>query len=298
MGEYSEMRRGHETWTSKLFRIFNSTVCFSLAYIIITYLSWMAMALMGKFFKCDAIVYFYGIKFITPVDPELFWNKLRILLIYTSGPIFALLFGLLCLYIYDKIKHLKTVLNLFLVWGFVVGSAIFVAQGAIATLGYNEYNSPYYLNLAVVFAWIRVPLFLVYALNLPFLILFLFLGTNAVRPFLKFAYSYTKINKMSRRRRYYIETAVIPFILGAGGIIFMKYYIDIVHDMFVQLVYFLTIFFMMVLGIYSLQHAEVLKDDVLKYKSLQQVNIIFPLLLIAVMAVIYITRQGLYISFN
>ena len=78
----------------------------------------------------------------------------------------------------------------------------------------------------------------------------------------------------------------------------MKYYIDIVHDMFVQLVYFLTIFFMMVLGIYSLQHAEVLKDDVLKYKSLQQVNIIFPLLLIAVMAVIYITRQGLYISFN
>ncbi|MFN8287420.1 MAG: hypothetical protein U0V74_11725 [Chitinophagales bacterium] len=298
MDEYSERRKGHETWTSKLFRIVNSTVCFALAYVVITYLSWLAMALVGKFFKCDAIVYFYGIKFITPVAPELFWNKLRVILIYSSGPVFALLFGLLCMYVYDKTKHLKTVLNLFLVWGFVVGSAIFVSQGVIAALGHNEYNSPYYVNLAVVFAWLRIPVFFVYVFNLPFLILFLFLGTNAVRPFLKFAYSYTKINKMSRRRRYYIETAVVPFILGAMGIIFMKYYIDIVHDMFVQLVYFLAIFFMMVLGIYSLQHAEVLKDDVLKYKVLQQINVVFPLLLIGALAIIYITRQGLYISFN
>lgn len=298
MSEFSESRKGHETLASKTYRVLNSTVCFMLAYLLITYLWWFAMAAVGKFFKCDAIVYFYGIKFITPVDPVHFWDKLRILLIYSAGPLFSLLFGLLCLYIYDKTKHIKTIFNLFLLWCFFVGTSLFAAQGVIASLGYNEYNSPFYLNFSVVFSWLRIPVFLVYVFNVPFLLILIFFSSNAVKPFLKFAYSYTKINKLSRRRKYFLEVAVIPFILGSLGFVFMKYYINIVHDMFAQLTYLTTLFIGLMLAVYALPHAEVLKDDVLKYKNLQTYPIIAPILLAVLIALIYIARQGVYLSFN
>lgn len=298
MSSYSDLKRGQETWISKVFRIVNSIICFILAFISVNYLSWFAMAFVGKFFKCDAIVYSYGIKFITPVDPELFWNKIKIILIFSTPVLFPLLFGLACLYIYDKTKGIKSVLNLYLAWGFMIGTITFATQNVIASLGLGQVNSEYYRNLAVVYSWLRIPIPLVYILNIPFAIVFLYFSKHAVRPFLLFAYSFTKVNKLSRRRKYYIETMALPFILGSIIVLCLKFYVGLIHDMFIILLYFVGMGISMLYGIYSLGETEIMKDEVLKYKSLQEANYFLPVLLIVVCGLVYLARQGVYLSFN
>ncbi len=104
--------KGREQWHSKLFRIINSAICFALAYIVITWLGWFAMAVMGKVFKFDANVYYYGIRYLLNNHK---WTKVKVSFIYITYPVFALLFGLLMLYLFDKGRKMKTSLNVFFV---------------------------------------------------------------------------------------------------------------------------------------------------------------------------------------
>src|SRR5258708_6141624 len=139
--------KGKEQWHDKLARILNSTICFSLAYSIITYGGYFTMALVGKFFKFDANIYYFGIRFLLNGNK---WSKFKVSMIYGTFPVFALLFGLAALYFFDRIKRKPSLLNVFLIWCFVIGTSIFTAQGLIASLGANEFNSPFYQNFAVV----------------------------------------------------------------------------------------------------------------------------------------------------
>lgn len=298
MSSYSDLKRGGETLNSKLFRILNSAVCFILSFISVNYLSWFVSAVACKIFKCDVIVYFTGLKIITPVDADLFWNRLRVILIYGTPAVFPLLFGLFSLYIYDKTRQIKTLFNVYLLWNFFVGTMMFAAQGAIASLGVSEANSEFYRNLAVVYSWFYIPAPLAYILNVPFAILFLYFGKHAVRLFLLFAYSFVKVNKLSRRRKYFIETMVVPFVIGCIAIIALKFYSNLIYDMFMVLLYFITFGIGMLYGLYTLTETEIMKDEVLKYKSFQEASYLLPVLLIAVCAFVYLAREGIYFSFN
>ena len=159
--------KGKEQWYSKLFRIVNSAVCFSIAYIVLTYLHWVVMALVGNVFKFDAFVYYFGIKFILVSEV---WTRLKVTFVYGSGPVFFLVAGLFCVYFYSRLKKFPTLLNVLFLWGFVIGTSVFCAQGAVASLGAGEYNSPFYQGFTVVYAWWRIPEAGVYFFS-PFFIL-------------------------------------------------------------------------------------------------------------------------------
>ncbi len=282
-------QRNREQWYSKLFRIFNSGVCFSLAYIIFTHLSWFMMGLVGKFWKFDSFVYYFGIKFILNNHT---WTKLKVLFVYSTAPIFFLIAGLLCVYFFDKLKNIKTLLNVFFLWGFVIGTCVFCAQGVISALGAGEYNSPYYQNFAVVFAWLHIPVVLVYALIIPFFILLVYFSVNYARLFLIFAYSYTKVNKLSRRRKYFLETAIAPYFMGA----LITSVLTFPMNIFIHGIYLMVIGFALLISWVALFYIEIMKDDVVKYKTLQTANIVFLAFLIAIMTIVVITWKGLYLS--
>lgn len=282
-------QRNREQWYSKLFRIFNSGVCFSLAYIIFTHLSWFAMGMVGKIFKFDSFIYYYGIKFILNNHS---WTRLKVTLVYSTAPVFFLVAGLLCLYFFDKLKNIKSLLNVFFLWGFVIGSAVFASQGIISSLGASEYNSPYYQNFAVVFAWLHIPVAIVYAFTVPFLILMVYFSVNYARLFLIFAYSYTKVNKLSRRRKYFVEIAIMPFFLGA----LITSVVTFPMNIFIHGIYLLMIGLALLVSWIALFYIEVMKDTVIKYKTLQSPNIVFLFLLIAVITFVIVTWKGLYLS--
>lgn len=281
-----DISRRSETWKSKGIRMFNSTVSFSLAYILITQLIWVGMSLIAKVFQKDSIVYYYGIRFMQN-KPE-FWSRLKVTVVYGGGPFVALTMGLLGIYFYSKLKATKTLFNLFFLWCFVIGTSMFAAQGVIASLAGHEFLSPYYTWFACVFAWWRIPLFIVYASNVIFAIILFYFAVNYARPFLVFSYSYSKVNRLDRRRKYFFETAIIPFVLGAIVTTIVTFPMNI----FIHTVFLGVIFIGLVIAWYSLAHIDIVRDDVLKYKNMQQVNFFFVILLAAVIAFVLITWRG------
>ncbi len=283
--------RGKEQWYSKLFRMVNSAVCFSIAYIILTYLHWVAMALVGNVFKLDAFVYYFGIKFML-VNEE--WTRLKVTLIYASGPIFFLLGGFFCIYFYSRLKKFPTLLNVLFLWGFVIGTSAFCAQGVIGSLGAKQYNSPFYQGFTVVYAWWRIPEAGVYFFTLPFAILLVYFAVNYSRLFLIFAYSYTKVNKLSRRRKYFVEVAIVPYIIGC----LITSAVTFPMNIFVHAVYLLTIGVALVVAWLALFYIEVMKDDVVKYKSLQSLSFGYIIFLGLVIGFVVLTWKGIYLSFS
>ncbi|MFM2305763.1 MAG: hypothetical protein RLZZ367_432 [Bacteroidota bacterium] len=281
--------KGKEQWYDKLIRIINSTVCFVLAYAVITFGGFFSMAMVGKIFKFDANVYYFGIRFMLNGNK---WSRLKVTLIYSSYAFFALLFGLFMLYIFDRVKRKPAVLNVFLLWSFVIGTAMFAAQGLIASFGANEFNSPFYQNFAVVFAWWFLPPPFVYATNVFFVVLLLYFSINYPKMFLSFSYSFSKVNKSSRRRRYFVETAVVPFIIGAVATTAITFPMN----MFVHGIYLFIIGVALLISWIALFYLEIMKDDVLKYKVLQTPGFVIPILLAGFIAFIKYFWRGIFIS--
>lgn len=283
--------KGKEQWYSKLFRMINSGVCFSIAYIILTYLHWVVMALVGNVFKFDAFVYYFGIKFILVNE---IWTRFKVTFIYSSAPLFLLVAGLFGLYFYSRLKKFPTLLNVLFLWFFVIGSGMFCAQGVISCLGAGEYNSPYYQGFTVVYAWWRIPEAGVYLLSIPFSVLLIYFSANYGRLFLIFAYSYTKVNKLNRRRKYFIEVAMVPYLIGC----LITSVVTFPMNIFVHAVYLLTIGIALVLAWLTLFYIEIMKDDVVKYKSLQSLSFGYIILLGTIIGFVMLTWRGIYLSFS
>jgi|ERR1043165_8500784 hypothetical protein len=282
--------KGKEQWYDKLWRIVNSTVCFTLAYTLITFGGFFTMALVGEFFKFDANIYYFGIRFLRNNHP---WSKFAVSAIYSTYPVFALLFGLAMLYLYDKIKRRPSLLNVFFVWCFVIGASFFISQGLLASMSSLEQASPFYQHFAVVYAWWFLPLPFVYATNVFFFALLLYFSINYPKLFLSFSYSFSKVNKSSRRRRYFLETAVVPFILGALITTAITYPMNI----FVHAIYLLIIGVSLLVSWIALFYLEILKDDVLKYKVLQQFGFVMIFALVGFVVFIKIYWRGIFVLF-
>ena len=155
-------------------RTVNSAACFSFAYVLLTYLLWFATGLAGRLFKFDSFVYYYGVRFILNTKS---WTAYKAVVVYSAGPLAIIFSALLCNFLYRNIREIRTVLNLFFVWIFIIGTSIFLAQFIIAFLGIYQYDSMYYQGLAVVFAWLKFPIYLVNILNVIVVMLVIFFGS-------------------------------------------------------------------------------------------------------------------------
>lgn len=283
--------RGREVWYSKLFRIFNSAICFSIAYIAITQFFWISMALVAKLFKFDSFIYYYGVKFLLNDQS---WNRTNITLIFGMGPVFSLIAGLFCLFLFYQLRRIPSLLNVLLLWGFIIGNSVFSIQGILASLGIYKYDSDFYQNLAVVFTWLKIPPFLVYLLNIPFAFALIYFAVNSAKPFLSLSYSYGKVNKDSRKRRYFFETAIVPFLLGGLITTVLTFPMNIS----IHLLYLSAIAVQLLIAWYILSHVEILKEEVLKLNSLQVLNPFLVFFLALAIIIVLVTWKGLYFSFN
>ncbi len=292
-------RKQSERWLSRVSRTINSTACFSLAYVILTYLLWYITGLAGRFFKFDSLVYYYGIKFMLNGHA---WSKLKIVLIYSAGPLSMLLLSMLALLLYHNLKRLKTILNVFLLWIFVLGFTIFLSQIIIAALGVYRYDSLYYQGLAVTFAWLKIPAFLVYALNIFVVLFIIYIGVNSSRPFLAFSYSYSKVNNAAHRRKYFFEIALVPFIIGGLLTCVAVFPKDqaaksvLVLLGSTHLIYLFVTGIVLGIGWLSLSYVEISRQQLVRYNSLQMPNVLFIILMFVAWAFIFATLRGVYVS--
>jgi hypothetical protein len=260
-----ELPRGREKWYERLTRVVNSTACFSLAYLVITYAFWLVMAIAGLIVKFDAFVFYYGIRYMLN-DRD--WTTLKVTFIFSIGSLFCLVLGVVCKFVFDRLKKFPSIVHVFLLWCFVIGTVIFTSQAVIAILGTGKYTSPFYQGFAVVYSWWHLPKAGVYLLAIPMLLLFAYFAVNYARPFITLAYSYSKVNTEKRRKIFFIEAAFIPFIIGSVLTTAATYPMNIkVHG-----VYMAMMGIAMVIGWISLVYVSVSKHDVLRYSGFQRLN--------------------------
>ena len=286
---------GREKWLSKLFRILNSAFCFASVYLALHYLHWVIVAVSGTAFDLNAFLYYHGVKFLMNGHP---WDKEMVVLTYVGAPIIMLALGLFAMATYSRTKYLASIANVFLLWTYVIGVGFFLSQAAISSVGVNAQLSAFYIDWAPVFVWLNVPAIAVYALNIPFVFLMFYFGANTSMPFMRLAYSSTKINKVERRQKYFAETVILPFIIGALLVLAVGFPMGVTafrENFIVHGIYLLVIAAMLVVGWVSLAYLNINRDDLVRYKNLQVLSL--GAVVAAVLAAVFIkvTWAGIYV---
>jgi hypothetical protein len=279
----------------KVVRALNSAMSFIIAYMLIMFFYYFVTALMGKIFGFGAQVYYYGIKFELG---SLKWNRLNVFFIFGFGTLFLLIMGGLLSFLFTRLKEQQYVTNLILLWGAQIAFSFVAAQGIMPVLQSGEYNSPFYQNLSVVFAWLFIPLPVLWILGFIFAGFLVFISIYISKPFLSMAYSFSKVNKPSRRRKYFMETVFVPYLIAAVTIMIFTYNtFQLMNFIYLNVIYLLCIGISLAVSFFVININDMKVDEVLRYKTLQKLNPVVVGLFIFTMLFFAITYRGFHLAF-
>ncbi len=291
----SEAANKGEKNSSKAGRAFNSAMAFVIAYAGILSLLCVSTALVGRIFGFDPQIYFYGIKFTLGRHR---WTTANAFWIWSSGTIIITLIGVLCSRLYGYLRERLLLLNLVLLWGSIIAYSVAAAQTLLPLLsGYDE-TSPFYTNLAIAFNFADVPVWALYIICVIAFLLLLAGTSGAARSFLSFAYSFSKVNRRSRRRKYYIETVLLPYLLGAAIVfLFFRQTYQFYNFNAQNLLYLSVIAVVLLLALLLAAVSEISQDEVLRYKNLQQINAALFVVMMVLFMLLVVGYQGFYLPF-
>lgn len=283
-----------EKLASKLARILNSTMAFVIAYMVIIFLFSVATALIGKLFGFDSNISFAGVKFDLGRHR---WDKLNVLVIWSFGTIFTGLLGGLFFYLFSEFKSRVNLANLVFLWGAVIAFSIFTAQGVLPCLEPDE-QLACYTNLTVVFTWLSAPLVLVYLLGFFLIIFLVFFSIYASKPFLAFSYSFSKVSKTNRKRKYYFETVIIPYLLACVVLLgFTHFTYPSINFKVLNIVYMACIAVSLGVSFLVININDMKSEEVLRYKNLQKTNPVLFILFVLLLIFFTTTVRGFYLPF-
>lgn len=291
----SDASNKKEKNASKAGRLLNSAMAFVIAYAGILSLLCLSTALIGRIFGFDPQIYFYGIKFALGRHH---WTTANAFWVWSSGTIVTLLIGIACARLYAMLRERLILLNLVMLWGVIIAYSIAAAQTLLALLsGYDEL-SPFYTNLAIAFNFAGIPVWALYIICIIAMVLLIAGTSGTARSFLSFSYSFSKVNRRSRRRKYYLETAVLPFLLGSVLIfLFFKetyqfYNFNAQNLLYISVIGVVLLFSLLLSGM-----SEVGQDEVLRYKNLQQINAALFVVMMVMLILLAVGYQGFYLPF-
>jgi hypothetical protein len=284
-----------EKFSSKSARVLNSAMSFAIAYILIMFMFAIATALMGKLFGFDSYISLTGVKFEIGRHKYDAWN---VFLIWSFGTFTTALIGIFCSYIFYQLREKLYLGNMVFLWGAVISYSIIAAQGILPCIQPGDYYSPYYSNLSVVFAWLSVPIPLLYIISLAFIAFLVFFSIYTSKPFLSFSYSFSKVNKTDRKRKYFFETVFVPYI--AAAFILLSYFHITYQSMsffYVNLVYILCIGLSIIVSFLVININDMKVEEVLRYKNLQKLSPALFIVFMVILLFFVVIKQGFYLPF-
>ncbi len=271
-------------------------MAFVIAYLSIIVLFYLVTALVGRVFGFDPQIYVYGIKFIVGRHR---WTTGNAIVIWSSGTIFSILLGKLCSVLYRMLSERLILFNLVALWGTIICYSLAAAQVLLPILtgGYDE-TSPFYTNLAIAFNFAGVPVWALYAIGLAAILLLAASTSRTARIFLAFSYSFSKVNRRSRRRKYFVETALLPFAIGSIIVLLFFHETYQFYNFDLQnLLYMGVILLVLLLSLLLSGMSEINQDDVLRYKNLQQINAALFVVMMVMLIFMVVLNQGFYLPF-
>lgn len=283
-----------EKLASKGARVINSTMAFVIAYMFIIFLFSFATGLIGKLFGFDSNISLAGVKFDLGRHK---WEKLNVAVIWSFGTLVTALLGGLFFYLFSQFKSRVNLANLVFLWGAVIAFSIFTAQGILPCLEPGE-TLACYTNLTVVHTWLGTPQTIIYILSFFFVLFLAFFSIYASKPFLAFSYSFSKVSKTDRKRKYYFETVIVPYLLGCLVLLsFTQFTYPSINFKAVNIVYMACIALSLSVSFLVININDIKKEEVMRYKSLQKTNPVLFILFILLLLFFTTTVRGFYLPF-
>lgn len=279
---------------SKFARIANSAMAFVIAYMLILFLFNIVTALMGKIFGFDSNISYAGVKFDIGRHK---WDTVNVSLVWSIGTLFTGFLGGFFFYLYSQFKASVNLANLILLWGSVIAFSIVAAQGILPCVEPGKRLATY-TNLTVVFAWLAIPHWLLFFIAFIFILFLAFCSIYTSKPFLALSYTFSKVNKTNRKRKYFLETAVLPYLLASFIIlVYHQFSYPAINFYVLNTLYLQCVGLSIAISFLLINISDIKTEEVLRYKTLQTISpalfIFFILLLIFFTA----TNKGFYMPF-
>jgi hypothetical protein len=273
-------------------------MAFVIAYMIIIFLFSVVTALVGKLFGFDSNISFLGVKFDLGRHK---WDRLNVFVIWSFGTIFTAMVGGFFSYLFSQFRSTVNLANLVFLWGSVIAFSIFAAQGVLPCLEPGEYLACY-TNLSVVYAWLSVPLTVAYILSGIFILFLAFFSIYTSKPFLSFSYSFSKVSKTGRKRKYYFETVIVPYLLACLVLLAFIHFTykdhqGVANFRAVNIVYMACIGISLAVSFLVININDMKSEEVLRYKGLQSINPILFILFVLLLIFFTTTNRGFYLPF-
>lgn len=198
---------------AKVQRVFHSMVIYCLAYIIVNYVNQYVGGFAASFFSFKPRVLYYGI-YDLPISPSQ-WTKWSVLFVFASGPIVALLLGIIAFRLNELLREYNTTLKVFALWTAVHGISLFGSYCITSSFGTDDYQLPFYYGFAVVATWLHVDKVLMVPVTLIGMVLLILFGLIVIVAFLSLAYNRKVAINYKGRRQFILEVAVLPWLIGS-----------------------------------------------------------------------------------
>lgn len=181
----------------------NSLAVFILSFFLIFIVSQLTSAISATFFDFSTIMHYDNNYYMVQRDE---WYADPVKLIFSTGPVAALLTGLISLIIFSKIRNDAIFFKLFFFWNYVHGFGFFFGGlliGSLFSMGFGH---------AIIWSYIRDTGKLVYSMIA--LVAMVSTGLLSTRSLLITANSYFKKLDKENRRRFVNGQIFYPFLAG------------------------------------------------------------------------------------
>lgn len=237
-----------DSMPSKIRRVAHSIVIYCLAYIFVNYINQYVAGFAASFFTFEPKVLYYGV-YDLPVSPNQ-WTKWSVLFVFATGPVIALLAGLVAFRINEVLREYNTTIKVFALWVAVHGISLFGSYCITSAFGTDDYQLPFYYGFAVVATWLHIDKVLMVPVTLMGMLLLILFGLIVIVAFLSLSYSRKVAINYNGRRQFIFEVAILPWLIGSVICIFFSLPPNMqLRDLIINLFKNVSIFFI-ILGMW------------------------------------------------
>ena len=189
---------------------FNSVILYILAYLLVYMVYQLTVLVIAARWHLDSVLFFYDLQFN---DFSPLWTPLNIIIVTISGPVVALLFGILFLRILGGRFHMRKHLKLFMLWLGLHGYNLFLGAFASGT-SFDE-------GFGYVAAWLYLNIFWKILISLIFLFILGWIGFAAAPKFLDTSFSITRV-KQQNKIKFLFYQVILSWFIGSLILILVR----------------------------------------------------------------------------
>jgi len=213
-------RLNPEPLSLEIRRIVNATCLFIVTFYMAMFLNHLISGFSAKTMGYDPTFRYYEVADL-PLDWRK-WSQLRILVLYSSGPIFVLLTGLFSWIWYYRLRKKESILKPFSLWLSFNCIIFFLSCITQVVFGTGSYSSPFYTGFSVIASWywFEKPIMGPASLfGLGLIVLYAFYVTNS---FLELSSSASRIKNYYGKRRFLLYNVITPVFFGGAIILILR----------------------------------------------------------------------------